>query len=133
MDHFTAYATPPVQLPTAFASTLHALEIPPVGNILRQKKAGVLANVRHLIAKEGWEKFSLRKLADQCQMSRQTLHNIAGGRLEIAVEAVCDHASMLHNVTAKNQKGRNYFFALTENLIEVVRVTPEYSHEIIKL
>lgn len=125
-------ATSMALMPDAFTSTFqhHDMATLPGGNLYR-KRAEVLATVRRLLARHGWAKFSMRKLAAECRISRQTLHNMAGSRTEIIAEAICDHTVMMHTYVARRYQGEDYFVALTEHLIEVVRKTPEYSRQAI--
>lgn len=119
-------------MPDAFASTFehHDKASLSRGNLYR-KRAEVLATVRRLLARDGLAKFSMRKLAAECRISRQTLHNMAGGRMEIIAEAICDHKVMMHTYVARRYQGEDYFVALTEHLIEVIRKTPEYVRQTI--
>lgn len=120
-------------MPDAFASTFPHREMAslPGGNLYR-KRADVLAAVRRLLARDGLARFSMRRLAAEFGISRQTLHNMAGSRMDIIAEAICDHAVMLHTYVARRYQGADYFVALTDHLIEVARKTPDYSRQAIK-
>lgn len=122
-------AVPDVFSPQRFKSCAAAHVAERLPGCMRQRRASVLAAARRRMATEGYERFTLRTLAIDCDTTVQTVYNLIGNKTEVLTEAIADYGRAL----AETVGGwRNHPYRILE-LIEVIWqgtiLQPEYMRQ----
>lgn len=91
----------------------------------RARRARVLATARRLLA-QAPEQFTLRRVAEECEVTVQTLRNGFGRREELLVAAFNDHTSAVWRALAGFSQGPYLFLDLAQMYHRCAVATPEF-------
>jgi AcrR family transcriptional regulator len=91
----------------------------------RQRRAAILATTRRLLA-DGQDTFTLRRVAEQSQITVQTLRNSFGRREDLMVSAINDHTSAVWAALGGFSTGPILFLDLAEMYFHCAKATPDF-------
>lgn len=80
----------------------------------KQRRASILCQTRTLIGREGYPNFNIRRLADHCSLSSQTIYNLVGDRDEVISAATCQHLDALLKSAARLEDYPCFIAALAD-------------------
>lgn len=60
-----------------------------------QRRSEIFAETRYLLAKMGPERLSVRRLAERCSLTTQSIYNLVGSRTEVITAAMQDHTDAI--------------------------------------
>lgn len=102
--------------------------VPQHRSILRQRarRAEILAATRRLLAESGHERLTLRRVAEECQVTVQTLRNSFGRREELVAQAVNQHTTTIWARLAQPYAGPQVFIAFPDVIRQVAVQAPDF-------
>lgn len=91
----------------------------------RARRAGILATTRAVLA-QGQENFTLRRVAQECGVTVQTLRNSFGRREELMVSAINEHTTAVWEALGAYSRGPTLFLDLAEMYFHCAAATPDF-------
>lgn len=91
----------------------------------RARRAAILATTRAILA-QGQENFTLRRVAQQCGVTVQTIRNSFGRREELMVSAINEHTTAVWDALGTFSKGPTLFLDLAEMYFHCAAATPDF-------
>jgi len=80
------------------------------------RRAEILRQTRILLGQEGYEAFSIRRVAHNCDMAPQTVYNLVGDRDELLGAAICQHVRAMIDVAQAHAGPAGFFMSLADLL-----------------
>jgi AcrR family transcriptional regulator len=90
------------------------------------RRAQILAATRRLLAETGHERLTLRKVAEACEVTVQTLRNSFGRKEELVAQAVNEHTSAIWLNLARPHPGPQVFIAFPDVIHQVAVQAPGF-------
>lgn len=92
---------------------------------LRSRRAAILAATRRLLA-EGPEQFTLKRVAEECEVTVQTIRNSFGRREECLASALNEHTTAVWQALGSFSSGPRLFLDLAQMYYHCARATPGF-------
>lgn len=126
-------------LPDPFAPVLPPLPIeqqrnrrrPPPARGQRARRAAILATTRRMLAESGLDAFTVRGVAESCEVTVQTIHNSFGRRQDLLVAALNEHTSEIERAAALLSPGPMLFLHLARLYSACAAQSPTFLREMV--
>jgi AcrR family transcriptional regulator len=94
-----------------------------------RRRAAILAATRRMLATEGHEKFTIRSVAEACQLTSQTIHNSFGCKTELLRAAMNQHTVMIDSYAMAQTQDPGLFLLLAIAYCQSAIEQPEFMRE----
>lgn len=91
-----------------------------------RRRAEILRQTRILIGHQGYTAFSIRKVAENCEVAPQTVYNLLGDREQVLEAAIGQHVSAMVTAARKLEGPPGFFMAFAEVLWGHALKNPDY-------
>jgi AcrR family transcriptional regulator len=92
----------------------------------RARRAEILADTRRLLAETGHERLTLRRVAERCGVTVQTIRNSFGRREDLIAQAVNEHTTTIWRRLGQPYAGPQAFIAFPDVIRHVVTQAPAF-------
>ncbi len=100
-------------------------------NKQRLRRAKVLACTRKLLAREGFKNLCVQRVAQESELTVQTIHNNFGARHELLATAINEHTLSMDRCAFDASPGAVTFLVLAEQYHRCAIETPEFLREMV--
>lgn len=94
-----------------------------------RRRAAILAATRRMLATEGHEKFTIRAVAETCQLTTQTIHNSFGHKTELLRAAMNQHTVMIDSYAMSQTQDPGLFLLLAIAYCQSAIDQPDFMRE----
>jgi len=92
----------------------------------RRRRAEILATTRRLLAEAGGDRLTLRRVANECEVTAQTLRNSFGRKEELIAQAVNEHTSIIWLRLAEPRGEPLVFLAFSDVIHQFAVNVPDF-------
>jgi len=96
----------------------------------RLQRAEILGQARVLIEQEGYSSFNIRRLADKCAVSRQTVYNLIGDRDQLLKAALCEYLDTMLSTASTFTDYPYFFLGICDVFWAHALKNPDYAREV---
>lgn len=97
----------------------------------RSQRAKVLAETRRLLAEKSLNHFCVRRVADECALTVQTIHNNFGARHELLASAINEHTMLMDRSAHDHSTPATMFLSLGKLYYQCALETPDFLYEMV--
>lgn len=92
----------------------------------RQRRSEILAVTRYLLAKMGPDRFNVRRLAERCELTTQSIYNLIGNRTQIIIAAIEDYTDAMLQTACDADADELPILSIDEQYLEIAARWPDY-------
>jgi AcrR family transcriptional regulator len=97
----------------------------------REQRAEILAIARRLLAEQGYERFTIRQIAERSSVTAQTLHNNFGTRTELLAAALNEFRKVTYSYVRSVSSDPVLFLVLGDSLHHTTVNAPDFMRQLI--
>lgn len=118
----------PVQRPLGHLAAMEA-----AGQNQRNRRSAILASIRHLLADEGHNAVTVRRIAEHSGHAVQTIYNLVGPRDLAITEAVTEYSQYVCLTATPNPADPLAALAMINREMQSIEVHPEFCRNVCKM
>lgn len=103
---------------------------PSPGHNQRQRRSAILATIRRLLAEEGLEGVTVRRIAEQSGHAVQTIYNLVGPRDLAITEAISEYSQYVNLTEVPDPFDPEAPAAILDRELTSIRINPEFCRNV---
>ena len=96
----------------------------------RQRRSMILATIRRLLAEQGYEGVTVRRVAEQSGHAVQTIYNLVGPRDQAIVEAIGEYTRYVGRSAMPDPEDPNAVVEIIDRWVRSVQCAPEFCRQV---